>query len=160
MKILILSITLSTSVLSGALNDFSTFLNLPEGLEIGKTLITDLDPMSVSKDGSTFFANAYDAHFNELGFLEKIVLDQTKDHDIPTAWEINWNTNLQEVQTALSALGSAEVVNQDMSKSRFANSFNEVILTTDDHIYHFQIIDWKDGSENQDGLSSIVVTSL
>ena len=116
--------------------------------------------MLVSKDGSTFFAEAYDAHFNEIGFLEKIVFDKTKGHDIPTEWRLQWDTNLEKTISRLSTFGSVQVEKRDMSKSHFALSFNDVILTTTTHVYRFQVIDWSDKSENRDGLSSIVVTSL
>ena len=126
---------------------------------MGKTLITDLDPMAISKDGSTFFADSYDAHFDDLGFLEKLVFDKAKGHAVPATWNLDWNTDVNGVQTALSVLGKVEVVHQDMSKSRFADAFSDVTLTINSRVYHFQVIDWKDNSGNQDGLSSIVITA-
>lgn len=158
MKILILSITLSTSFLSETLTSLPTILLLPQGLEIGKTLRTDLDPMIVSRDGNSFFASSFDAHFDEMGFLEKLILDQSKDHEIPSTWNLNWNAKLSEVEAALATFGQVDIVKKDMSESPTAHAFTSVVLETEKYTYRFEVMEWKN-SQKADGLSSIVVTA-
>ena len=154
MKILVLSITLSTSVLSGALNELSIALALPSGLEIGKTLRTDLDPLLSSKDDVSFFSSEYDAHFDDMGFLSEVVLEQSKGHEIPASWGLEWNSSLDDVSNALSTLGTINVSSPDVTKSPTVKSLSEVSIAIGEQTFRFQVIDWKEG---KDGLSRIVI---
>lgn len=160
MKILVLSITLSTSVLTGAFTDPYSLAALPDGLELGKTLRTDLDPTLQAKDGFSFFADAYDAHFGEMGFLEKVVIDRTKGHLIPDSWNLSWNDDLTIIKASLAEFGVVKSFSRDMSKSPTVNSFQEVELRNGKYSFKFHIIDWKEGSNNIDGLSAVVIQNL
>lgn len=156
---LILSFSISSLDNSEKNGEWVTIF-LPEGLELGRTLRTDLDPLySCNSDCISFFAATYDAHFDKLGFLDRVTIDRDKQHIIPESWGIDWKASIGDVQQKFSSLTNFKVQERDMSKSPSASSLTDFYFEQNGKRYHFYFIQWKESSKNLDGLSRITIVS-
>ena len=133
-------------------------LNLPHGLELGKTLRTDIDPnYPLNTNSETYEAQQYEADFNELGFLDKVTMDEQNGHVIPEDWGLTWGTSMEDVVAKLSESYEVNISKRDMGKSYFASSMSDLSVQTASGVYKFYFINWKGETKTDMGLSMITV---
>ncbi|MEQ9403637.1 MAG: hypothetical protein RIM99_08635 [Cyclobacteriaceae bacterium] len=156
MKTFIIAFAFLTSLTEKNTTSFT--LTLPDGLEMGRTLRTEVDlSFSIPTNDLSYFASSFDAHFDQLGFLKRVVVDREKNHKIPKEWKLSWASSLKETIVMFQQMEGMKVLDRDMSKSFFANDLVDLYFTTNNKTYHFYFVDWKDETR-PDGLSSVTIT--